>query len=114
LHAAIRELDLERRLRLTRVAKEVFVDSLVGGVSLHAAIRELDLERRLRLTRVAKEVFVDSLVGGMVDGNAVVKFVAALNAAQEGTRKTRSGMRRCGDERDDDPNAIKDCLYQNK
>jgi hypothetical protein len=55
------------------------------------------------LARVAKQVAVDALASGMVDGNAVVRLAAALNIAQEGARKTRSHMRRYGD---DEPDAI--------
>jgi hypothetical protein len=36
------------------------------------------------LARVAKQVSVDALVSGTVNRNVVVKWAAALNAAQEG------------------------------
>jgi hypothetical protein len=51
------------------------------------------------LARVAKEVsVVNALVSDMLDGNAVVKMVVALNAAQESeARMTHSRMWRNGD-----------------
>lgn len=54
------------------------------------------------LARVAKPAAVQALAASMVNGSSIIKLAADLNVAQEGARKSRTGMWRYGDIGDDD------------
>jgi len=54
------------------------------------------------LARVAKPAAAQALAANMVNGSSIIKLAADLNVAQEGARRSRTGMWRYGDIGDDD------------